>query len=95
MIWRSRNLLAGLLNSKKISHNFRKLGNKFKNIMENRLKMMDNKKKEHCIEYRDPTRNTPTNLVHWSIRPHKPPQRYTPSNYIYILLNGEGEQHCF
>ena len=37
--------------------------------------------------------NIPPQLVHRSIRPHKPSQRYPPSNYI--LLTDEGEPHCF
>eukprot|EP00253_Pinus_taeda_P023266 PITA_23266 len=37
--------------------------------------------------------NAPPQLVHKSSRPHKPSQRYPPSNYI--LLIDEGEPNCF
>ena len=37
--------------------------------------------------------NIPPQSVHRSTRPHKPSQRYSPSNYI--LLIDEGEPHYF
>ena len=37
--------------------------------------------------------NASPQLVHRSSRPHKPSQRYPPSNYI--LLTNEGEPNCF
>ena len=37
--------------------------------------------------------NAPPQLVRRSSRPHKPSQRYPPSNYI--LLTDEGEPNCF
>ena len=37
--------------------------------------------------------NIPPQPVCRSTRPHKPSQRYPPSNYI--LLTDEGEPHCF
>ena len=37
--------------------------------------------------------NAPPQLVRRSSRPHKPSQRYPPSNYI--LLSDEGELNCF
>ena len=37
--------------------------------------------------------NAPPQLVRRSSRPHKPSQRYPPSNYI--LLTDEGEPSCF
>jgi len=37
--------------------------------------------------------NAPPQLVRRSSRPHKPSQRYPPSNYI--LLTYEGESNCF
>ena len=37
--------------------------------------------------------NIPPQPIRRSTRPHKPSQRYPPSNYI--LLTDEGEPHCF
>ena len=47
-MWRSRKLLIGLKNNKKISHHCKKMGSQVKNMMDNKRKIMNKKKKNPC-----------------------------------------------
>jgi hypothetical protein len=48
VMWRLKKSLAGLKNNNKTFHNSKKMGNKFKNMMENKKEVINNNKKKPC-----------------------------------------------
>ena len=67
-------------------------------IQEHEEQQVENDKQQEEGIFQEPLQeiqldNAPPQLVHRSFRPHKPSQRYPPSNYI--LLSDEGEPNCF
>jgi len=88
----------GELEVKKVIDRFEEQQEKIPPIQENEQQIQEHEEQQEEGILQEPLEeiqpdNAPPQLVHRSSRPHKPSQRYPPSNYI--LFTDEGEPNFF